>query len=79
MASSTSTNERNAPVTATVPEAVRGGAFWAAVLLPFCVLALLVLGIETTAEYTLFAALVAANVVALVLGHGYGAESATGR
>lgn len=78
MASSTSTNERNAPVTAPVPEAVRAGAFWAAVLLPFCVLALLMLGIETTAGYTLFVLLVAVNVVALILGHGYGTDS-TGR
>lgn len=73
MSSSTSTNERGSThAESSLPPSVRAGAFWAAVLLPFCSLALLVGGLGTTLEYIGFIALVAVNVVALVLGHGYG-------
>ncbi|CCQ36205.1 uncharacterized protein Nmlp_2033 [Natronomonas moolapensis 8.8.11] len=70
---STPTNERGPPARSpSVPEPLRAGAFWSAVLLPFCSLALLASGLGTTAEYLLFGSLVAANVAALIAGHGYG-------
>ncbi len=74
MTPSTQTNDRGAPTAATVPEPVRAGAFWAAVLLPFCALALLAIGLSSRIEYLIFASLVAVNIVALILGHGYGHE-----
>ena len=56
----------------SLPPSVKAGAFWAAVLLPFCSLALLLGGLGTTVEYIGFIALVVVNVVALIVGHGYG-------
>ena len=50
---------------------VKAGAFWAAVLLPFCTLGLLASGLETPTGYALLAALLAGNVLALVVGHNY--------
>ena len=54
--------------------AIRAGAFWAAVLLPFCALALLASGLSTTTEYVSFVSLVVVNLVALVAGHDYGSN-----
>jgi hypothetical protein len=46
-------------------------AFWAAIALPLAYLPLLVGGLEDV-EITLFVGLLALNVVAVTLGHGYG-------
>lgn len=73
MSPSTSTNERGTASTAlSIPNPVKAGAFWSAVLLPFCALLFLMNGFDTTAEYLLFVGLVSINVVALIVGHGYG-------
>jgi hypothetical protein len=72
MAPSTPTNERSTPAAASLPTPIRAGAFWAAVVLPFCALALLASGLSTTTGYIAFVSLVAVNIVALVAGHGYG-------
>ena len=73
MSPSTSTNERGPRTRSpSIPEPLKAGAFWSAVLLPFWSRALLVSGVGTTAEYLLFGSLGAANVVALIAGHGYG-------
>jgi len=70
---STSTNEHaRSPRRASLPEPIEAGAFWLAVLLPFCSLALFLGGLGTTSEYLLFGSLVSANVAALIVGHGYG-------
>jgi len=52
---------------------IRFVAFWVAVALPFLYLPLLVGGLEGS-EPIAFGALLAANVVALVVGHGYRAD-----
>lgn len=66
---------RVAQLTEYVRQPVQAFAFWAAIALPFAYLPLLTSGFEqgNTALLT-FAALVVANVAALVLGHGYGQE-----
>jgi hypothetical protein len=46
--------------------------FWTAVALPFLHIPLLLTGLDGAAEMGAFLALFALNVVALVLGHGYG-------
>ena len=51
---------------------VKRASFWAAVLLPVVHLSLLAMGVETTRETTALAALLAANVGALVVGHDHG-------
>lgn len=56
---------------AVVTASFRFVAFWAAVALPFLYLPLLAGGL-TGEEVTVFAALLSANVVSLVLGHEYG-------
>lgn len=71
MTPSTSTNGRGASRVGSIPTPIRAGAFWSAVLLPFCALVLLASGLSSTVEYLLFVSLVAANVVALVVGHDY--------
>jgi hypothetical protein len=48
--------------------AVRAAAFWAAVVLPVVVIALIALGWDLT----LVGAVLALNVAALVVGHGHG-------
>jgi hypothetical protein len=53
---------------------VKGAAFWAAVALPFLHIPLLATGLESTASLTAFGALVSLNVLALLVGHPYGAE-----
>lgn len=73
MSSSTPTNEPNpARSESSLPARVRAWAFWSAVLLPFCSLALLLGGLGTTLEYVVFVALVVTNILALIVGHGYG-------
>ena len=74
MSPSTSTNDHGAPPSdvSSVPAPVKAAAFWAAVLLPFCTLALLAGGLETGTDYATLASLLVGNVVALVVGHDYG-------
>jgi len=48
--------------------------FWSAIALPFLYVPLLASGLETTAELTVFLGLLAANVVAIALGHTYSPE-----
>ena len=55
---------------------VRFVAFWIAVALPFLYLPLLVGGLRGSGP-TVFAALLAANLVALVVGHGYRSDADT--
>lgn len=54
----------------TLPTALRGSAFWLAILLPAGYGPLLALGIEETTGYV-FAGLVGLNLVCLLLGHDY--------
>lgn len=74
MSPSTSTNDHGVVTTerSTVPEPLKAGAFWAAVILPFCSLALLYNGLDTGLDYVTLASLLVGNVVALVVGHDYG-------
>jgi hypothetical protein len=83
MCPSTSTNDRGIGTIdpTAVPKPIRAGAFWAAVLLPFCTPvivglcgrpALLAGGIEGIVDQVTFVGLLVGNVVALVVGHGYG-------
>jgi hypothetical protein len=73
MASSTPTNDPGSTASpSALPKPVRAGAFWLAVLLPFCSMAVLAGGIDTVARSVLFVGLVAGNVAALILGHGHG-------
>lgn len=53
---------------------VRVISFWAAIALPFLHLPLLLHGLNTTAELYAFLGLLALNLVALVVGHGYKTE-----
>ena len=48
---------------------LREAAFWTAVVLPFVALAVLVRGLESTADWALFGTVVAANLVSLYVGH----------
>jgi hypothetical protein len=71
MTSSTTANERGAgSATASLPDPVLAAAFWLAVLLPFCSLAVLAGGFASVTSPA-FVSLLAVNVVALVVGHGY--------
>ena len=54
-----------------VRELVRGVAFWVAALLPLSYLPMLY---TVSITFAAFTKLVILNVVALVVGHGYGAE-----
>jgi hypothetical protein len=76
MSSSTSPKEsRTEAVFRSVQSRLRGPlealAFWSAVFLPFCLLALLVGGLAGTMDSLLFVGLVIANVTAVVVGHDY--------
>lgn len=65
---------REGPVTRAVrglETAVRGLAFWTAVLLPLAYLPLFVVGVSGTADLVVIGQLVAINVVALLVGHVY--------
>lgn len=50
---------------------LRAGAFWTAVVLPFCALGVVLSGLETTGDYALLVAVLAVNVLALYTGHDY--------
>jgi hypothetical protein len=50
---------------------VRGAAFWAAALLPFVHVPLLLAGVQSAADLWLYLGLLAVNAVALVLGHDH--------
>jgi len=60
-----------ARVGSTALKPVRALGFWLAVALPFAYLPMLAGGIGTEAEFVTFAALVAANAVALLVGHDH--------
>lgn len=72
MSPSTSANEHHSLAPWSLPASLKAGAFWSAVLLPFCILALLTVGLETTLHYAALVLLVGVNVLALVVGHDYG-------
>ncbi len=73
MSPSTSTTDRGTvSTTPSLPGPLKAGAFWSAVLLPFCALFLIASGLDTPAEYLSFVGLIVANLVALVVGHDYG-------
>lgn len=55
----------------TAAKPVRALAFWTAVVLPFAHLPLLAGGIGTESELLAFAGLVAANAIALLVGHDH--------
>jgi hypothetical protein len=65
---------RSRRITRSVLKPVRVLGFWSAVALPFLHIPLLVTGLDGASETLAFLALFALNVVALVLGHSYGAE-----
>ena len=74
MSPSTPTNDHGVfpAEESSVPTPVKAVAFWAAVVLPFCSLALLASGLETGLDYATLVGLLTGNVVALVVGHDYG-------
>ena len=49
-------------------------AFWSAITLPFLYLPLVLYGLETTQELTVFFSLLGLNVLALIVGHRYQRE-----
>lgn len=53
---------------------VRAIGFWAAVSLPLIHVALLLRGLESSTDLLAFAALLGANLLALLVGHGYGSQ-----
>lgn len=55
----------------TVLAPLRATSFYAAVALPLAYVPLLVAGLETVPQVTAFAALLALNLLALVVGHGH--------
>lgn len=59
------------PFVQTVKTPLQVVSFWSAIGLPFAQLGLLANGLESTSAALAFAALLALNVVALYLGHGY--------
>lgn len=69
LASSLPTGGATAPV--SLVSSVQATAFWVAVVLPFLYLPLLVTGLEAGATTTAFVALLLANVLALLVGHGH--------
>lgn len=56
---------------AALPTALKAVAFWAAVVLPFAILGVLAGGPDTTTQFAVLGGLLAANVLALVVGHDY--------
>ncbi|WP_135304381.1 hypothetical protein [Haloarcula amylovorans] len=76
--SGSSANELFARFDETVPNIgqsllapIRGIAFWIAIALPFLYLPLLASGLQSGSVRTAFAALVACNAVALLIGHSH--------
>jgi hypothetical protein len=68
---SSTTNDRGVrSAVPSLPTPVLAGAFWLAVLLPFFSLAVLASGVVPVTS-PLFVSLLAANVIALVVGHGH--------
>lgn len=67
-------DSRAAELSELLRRPVEALAFWAAVVLPFVYLPLLVGGFETTTGLLLFAGLLLANVVALLVGHDHKRE-----
>jgi hypothetical protein len=70
---STSTSRGSVPTSSglsTVLWPVRAAAFWAAIVLPFLSVALVATGVAT--DSPTLGSLLAANVAALLVGHGYG-------
>lgn len=67
-------DSRAARLSALLRRPVEALAFWAAIVLPFVYLPLLVGGFETTTDLLLFAGLIVANVVALLVGHDHNRE-----
>lgn len=57
--------------TDAIRQLIQAVAFWSAVALPFLYLPLLLHGLETPRELAAFFGLLALNIVAFVLGHGY--------
>lgn len=53
---------------------IRFAGFWAAIALPFLHTPLLVAGLDSTAKVVAYGSLLALNVLALVVGHGYNQE-----
>ncbi len=49
-------------------------AFWLAILLPFVLVFIIVVGIASTTSFVLFCGMLSANVVALLLGHRHGLQ-----
>lgn len=52
-----------------VVSAVKAGAFWGAILLPFVYLPILATGLDSLLDHLLFVSLLSLNVVLLVVGH----------
>jgi hypothetical protein len=61
-------------VTNRISSVLRGMAFWTATFLPLSYISLAVLDPVRLLDPRLFGTLVSVNIVALVLGHGYGEE-----
>lgn len=57
-----------------VVQPVKIAAFWAAVVLPFLHLSLLVAGLDSDSTTLAFVGLITLNVVALYVGHPHGSE-----
>jgi len=55
----------------TVVAPLRATSFYAAVALPLAYVPLLLAGLETVPQVTTFTALLALNLIALVVGHGH--------
>lgn len=60
--------------TAAVGGPVQAIAFWSATLLPFVYVPLLLFGLDTRRRAAIFAALLFAHVLALLLGQSYTSE-----
>ncbi|MEF8843125.1 MAG: hypothetical protein V5A62_16120 [Haloarculaceae archaeon] len=67
----TTTLRTAARVGSTAIKPVRALAFWLAVALPFAYLPMLASGFGSEPELLTFLALIAANAVALLVGHDY--------
>ena len=55
----------------TIARPLEAISFWTAIALPFLYIPLLIYGLETSGQVAVFLGLVALNVIAFVLGHGY--------
>ncbi len=58
----------------SLAQPVKRVSFWAAIILPFMHLSLLIAGLDSPSMILAFAALVALNICALYVGHTYGHE-----